>query len=73
MAGHGKPGTAKRQRALAQRRRETLVHRIETMRERQRSRSSARKGIHADIAHISFLARSLRFRGRSKNDWGGYL
>jgi len=54
MAGHGRLRAAKRQRerALAQRRREKLAHRIETKLERQRSRSSATDGIDPDIAHI---------------------
>lgn len=55
MAGYGRPSAAKRQRerALAERRREKLAHRVETKHERQRSRSTdAPDGIDPDIAHI---------------------
>jgi hypothetical protein len=55
MAGQGRPSAAKRQRerALAERRRQKLAHRIEAKHERQQSQvTSAAAGIDPDIAHI---------------------
>ena len=54
MAGHSKQSAAKRQRerAIAQRRREKLAHRIEVKRERQSSGRGAPTGTDPDIAHI---------------------
>jgi hypothetical protein len=54
MAGHGRPSAAKRQRerALAERRRNKLAHRVETKHERQGSRPIAPDGVDPDIAHI---------------------
>jgi hypothetical protein len=54
MAKRGKLTAAKRQRerALAERRRNKLAHRVETKHERQSSQPIAPDGIDPDIAHI---------------------